>query len=125
MKNMTMSVLILFSFWFTEAFFGVRHLQYFLLFSVTVLGYGLRNILNVAVIAMISENPPEGVQVCWKIFNIKWIISLYEHLSLFVIKILQPVYSEYQKVNQFPKWLFLPIQLEMREPFCFQLLEQI
>lgn len=49
---------------FLENFFGTRHVQYLLLFSVTVLGYGLRNILNVAVIAMVSNDPPEGVQVC-------------------------------------------------------------
>lgn len=48
---------------FLEKIFGARHVQYILLFSVTVLGYGLRNILNVAVIAMTSNNPPEGVKV--------------------------------------------------------------
>ncbi|KAG5879331.1 hypothetical protein JTB14_030194 [Gonioctena quinquepunctata] len=42
--------------------FGKRHIQYLLLFSVTVLAYGLRNILNLAVLPMVSETPPEGVQ---------------------------------------------------------------
>ncbi|CAH1100632.1 unnamed protein product [Psylliodes chrysocephalus] len=41
--------------------FGKRHVQYLLLFSVTALAYGLRNILNLAVLAMITKNPPEGV----------------------------------------------------------------
>ncbi|XP_056640333.1 putative inorganic phosphate cotransporter isoform X2 [Diorhabda carinulata] len=45
-----------------ENFFGKRHVQYLLLFSVNVLAYGLRNILNLAVIAMISTSPPEGVK---------------------------------------------------------------
>ncbi|CAG9865515.1 unnamed protein product [Phyllotreta striolata] len=45
----------------SKPLFGKRHVQYLLLFSVTALAYGLRNILNLAVLAMISENPPEGV----------------------------------------------------------------
>ncbi|CAG9831756.1 unnamed protein product [Diabrotica balteata] len=44
-----------------KQFFGKRHVQYLLLFSVNVLAYGLRNILNLAVIAMVSTSPPEGV----------------------------------------------------------------
>ncbi|XP_023018358.2 putative inorganic phosphate cotransporter [Leptinotarsa decemlineata] len=44
-----------------KQFFGKRHVQYLLLFSVTVIAYGLRNILNLAVIPMVSETPPEGV----------------------------------------------------------------
>ncbi|KAJ8980964.1 hypothetical protein NQ317_013418 [Molorchus minor] len=40
-------------------FFGSRHVQYALLFSVNLLAYSIRNILNVAVIAMISTAPPD------------------------------------------------------------------
>ncbi|KAJ8946323.1 hypothetical protein NQ318_004212 [Aromia moschata] len=40
--------------------FGTRHVQYALLFSVNFLAYSIRNILNVAVIAMISKEPPDA-----------------------------------------------------------------
>ncbi|KAJ8980965.1 hypothetical protein NQ317_013419 [Molorchus minor] len=39
--------------------FGVRHFQYTLLFVGTIIAYGIRTILNVAVIAMISDDPPD------------------------------------------------------------------
>ncbi|KAJ8929842.1 hypothetical protein NQ314_017446 [Rhamnusium bicolor] len=39
-------------------FLGVRHLQYILLLAAMVLGYGMRTVLNVGVIAMISDDPP-------------------------------------------------------------------
>nr|CAI5843727.1 unnamed protein product [Callosobruchus analis] len=38
-----------------KRFLGVRHVQYALLFSVTILAYALRNVLNVAVIAMVKQ----------------------------------------------------------------------
>ncbi|CAH1154738.1 unnamed protein product [Phaedon cochleariae] len=44
-----------------KALLGKRHVQYLLLFSVMVLAYGLRNILNLAVLAMVADDPPEGV----------------------------------------------------------------
>ncbi|KAJ8929841.1 hypothetical protein NQ314_017445 [Rhamnusium bicolor] len=41
-----------------ERFFGVRHVQYALLVSVNMLSYGTRNILNVAIIAMVDVSSP-------------------------------------------------------------------
>ncbi|KAJ8923270.1 hypothetical protein NQ315_001827 [Exocentrus adspersus] len=40
--------------------FGVRHEQYVLLVIATVVSYGIRTVFNVAVIAMISDDPPNS-----------------------------------------------------------------
>ncbi|KAJ8980967.1 hypothetical protein NQ317_013421 [Molorchus minor] len=40
---------------------GVRHLQYFLLFTSTFVAYGVRIAFNVGIIAIVSSNPLEGV----------------------------------------------------------------
>lgn len=39
--------------------FGVRHVQYVLMFSATILAYGTRTVLNVAVVAMVSNKTSE------------------------------------------------------------------
>ncbi|KAJ8946322.1 hypothetical protein NQ318_004211 [Aromia moschata] len=42
-----------------DKFFGVRHIQYILLFMGITINFGIRAVLNVAVIAMISDDPPD------------------------------------------------------------------
>ncbi|CAH1154737.1 unnamed protein product [Phaedon cochleariae] len=38
---------------------GFRHVQYSLMIVATVLGYGMRTVLNVAIVAMVDEHPPK------------------------------------------------------------------
>ncbi|KAJ8980966.1 hypothetical protein NQ317_013420 [Molorchus minor] len=61
--------------------FGVRHFQYALLFVGTIIAYGIRTILNVAVIAMISDDPPDESVPGFLYPSIHNLLSLWAPLS--------------------------------------------